>query len=194
MNSGMSREKQVSEAWDTRVKRIDNPKNYDLAVLTNINFNRPLLDYFKKHGVMVATDVHILSDVDDQYNEDFLASADILFLSNEGSLGHEKEFIQEIYNKYHNHIIVMGCGEEGAIAYVGKEDKFIEKDAVAPKGVVNTVGAGDALFSGFVHYYKKTLNIEKSLQFAVIFAGIKVSASGGANGFVDEETILEYLN
>ena len=170
-----------------------NPLDYDLAILTNINFSRPLLKVFKNNNVPIASDVHVLSNLDDEYNRDFLNNSSILFLSNEGCLGKEESFIKEIYNHFHNDIIVIGCGEKGAIAYVGKEDRYYHQKAVAPLGINNTVGAGDALFSSFIHYYLNTGNIEKSLQFATIFAGLKISSSGGGNGFYPEEEVNKYL-
>ena len=69
---------------------------------------------------------------------------------------------------------------------------FMEK-AVAPLGVVNTVGAGDALLSAFVHFWKNGYSDSQALKAAVTFAGLKISASGGSNGFVDEETLKKYL-
>ena len=168
------------------------PKEYDLAVLTNINFSRPLIKAFKDSGVPIATDVHVLRDINDGYNKDFMENADILFLSNEGCLGNEAEFIKSIQERYRNKLVVIGCGGEGALAYNGK-DYFYEK-AVAPLGVKNTVGAGDALFSSFIHYYLKSKNIQKSLKFAVTFAGLKISSSGGAKGFYEEDEVFKYIN
>ena len=49
----------------------------DLAVLCNINFSRPLLKLAKQAGKPVATDVHTISDLEDAYNSDFMAAADI---------------------------------------------------------------------------------------------------------------------
>ena len=169
-----------------------NPKEFELAVLTNINFSRPLIKLFKDSGVTTASDVHVLRNIDDEYNKEFLENSDILFLSNEGCLGNEAEFIKSIQQTYHNKIVVIGCGEEGALAFDGK-DYYYEK-AVAPLGVKNTVGAGDALFSSFVHYFLKTKDIQKSLKFAVTFAGIKISSSGGAEGFAKEDEVLKYIN
>lgn len=172
---------------------ISNPKIYDLAVITNINFNKSLLNFFKEHNVPVATDVHVLTNVYDDYNQKYMRSADILFLSNEGCKDREAEFLREIYNISHNKIIVIGCGHEGALAYQGEYDKFFYEPAVAPYGVKNTVGSGDALFTSFIHYYIKTKDIQKSLKFAVTFAGIKISASGGAKGFVSEKEVEENI-
>ena len=54
-----------------------------LAVLCNINYNRPLLARAREAGVPIATDVHTIGSIDDEYNTDFMAAAEILFLSDE---------------------------------------------------------------------------------------------------------------
>ena len=174
----------------------DNSINYDeysFAIITNINFNRSLLPIFKKHGVKIVVDVHVLSDIDDPYNLEFMKYADFLFLSNEGCKGREFGFIEDIHNKYRNELIIMGCGDKGAIGYYGEDSYVFMEDAVAPLGVVNTVGAGDALLSAFVHFWNKGYPNDKALKAAVTFAGLKISTSGGSNGFVDEETLKKYL-
>lgn len=170
-----------------------NLDEYSIVALTNINFNRRLLSIAKERNIPIATDVHVLSNIDDEYNQDFLNNANILFLSNEAIRNNEEEFVRELYNRYHNDIIIVGCGREGAILYEGKDDKFYHKNAVAPKGVVSTVGAGDALFSAFIYFYNKGENVEKCLQKAVLFAGLKISSSGGSNGFVNEEDLLTFV-
>ena len=114
-------------------------------------------------------------------------------MSNEAVKGREASFIKDIYDRYNNQIIVIGCGEEGALAYIGKEDKYYYQKAVAPKGVVNTVGAGDALLSSFIHHYLKHKDINEALRFAVTFAGIKISTSGGSNGFPAESEVNKYI-
>ena len=167
--------------------------DYSLAVLTNINFNRKLLKVFHDKGIIIATDVHVLSYIENEYNRDFMEYADILFFSNEGVMGHEEEFIKALYRRYHNKIIVCGCGEKGAMMYVGNNDELYYQKAVAPKGVKSTLGAGDALFSAFIYFYKKGEKLQKCLQNAVIFAGLKISESGGSNGFVSEEELSNYL-
>jgi len=55
----------------------------NLAILANINFSRPMLAVAQQAGVRVATDVHTISDLEDPYNRDFMAAADILFMSDE---------------------------------------------------------------------------------------------------------------
>ena len=80
-------------------------------------------------------------------------------------------------------------GAKGALMYIKEEDKFYELPAVSVGKVVNTVGAGDALFSGFLHYYVKGETPVEALQKAQIFASYKIGFDGGANGFADERMI-----
>ena len=170
-----------------------NYDEYSFAIITNINFNRALLPEFKKHGIKIVVDVHVLTDIDDPYNLEFMEYADFLFLPNEGYKGREYTFLQDIHDKYRNKLIIMGCGDQGAIGYYGEDRYSFYQKAVAPLGVSNTVGAGDALLSAFVHFWSKGYGDEASLKAAVTFAGLKISQSGGSNGFVDEETLKKYL-
>lgn len=169
-----------------------NIDNYSLAILTNINFNRELIKLANKKNIKVACDVHVLSSINDSYNDDFMKYSNILFLSNEAIIGREEEFIKEIYDKYHNEIIVCGCGDRGALMYIGKENRFVFESAKAPLGIKSTIGAGDALFSCFIHYYVKELPLEECLKKATLFAGIKISELGGSNGFVNEKELEKY--
>ena len=172
---------------------VINLEEYSLLALTNINFNRRLLKAAEEKGLAVASDVHVLSSLEDQYNNDFMKAANILFLSNEGILGREESFVKDLFDKYHNDIIVCGLGDQGALMYIGKEQKLYYEKAIAPKGVISTVGAGDALFSAFVHFLNKGEKPEVCLKKAVLFAGLKISSSGGSNGFVNEEELNKYL-
>jgi ribokinase len=47
-------------------------ENGDISILCNINFSRKFLKSEKDKGKLIATDVHVLSDINDSYNRDFL--------------------------------------------------------------------------------------------------------------------------
>lgn len=166
--------------------------NYDLIVACNINFNRKLLPLAKVAGKIIATDVHVLTNVYDEYNRDFMHYADILFLSDEGIGENYQGFLRELEYTYGTPIIVLGRGCKGAAMYLKEQDRIIELPAVSVGQVVNTVGAGDALFSAFVHYYAKGLPPTECLMRAQLFASAKIGVSGASKGFV-AETIIEEL-
>ncbi len=161
----------------------------DIVIACNTNFNRRLLSKAKEYGRIIATDVHVLGDINDEYNRDFMQNANILFLSDENIHGDCKEFLTSIEEAYHNDIIVLGMGSKGAMMYVREEKKFYELPAVKVGEVVNTVGAGDSLFSSFIHYYAKGLSPIDALMRAEIFASYKIGFDGAANGFADESLV-----
>ena len=166
----------------------------DIVAACNINFNRPLLKLAKEMGKTIATDVHVLRDIHDDYNRDFMEAADILFLSDEGAGEDHYGFIWALEEAYRTPIIVMGRGAKGALMYLREEARFVELPAAHVGEVVNTVGAGDALFSAFLHFYAKVLHPVECLHRAQVFAAAKIRVSGASRGFVTEAEVEEMLS
>lgn len=166
----------------------------DIVVACNTNFNRELLALAKAAGKIIATDVHVLSDVWDSYNRDFMEQADVLFLSDEAIGGDYRPFLLELERAYGTRIIVLGRGSKGAAMYLREEQRFVEMPAVRVGEVINTVGAGDALFSAFVHYYAKGLSPAEALSRAQVFASAKIGTSGASKGFITEEKVESLLS
>lgn len=167
-------------------------EGFDVVVACNTNFNRELLRQAKAAGKTIATDVHVLSNIWDDYNRDFMAYADILFLSDEGIGDDYRGFLMELARVYRPKIIVLGRGGKGAAMYLREQDHIHELPAVQVGPIVNTVGAGDALFSAFVHYYAKGMAPLEALTRAQLFASAKIGTSGASRGFVTEAEIERY--
>jgi sugar/nucleoside kinase (ribokinase family) len=55
--------------------------------------------------------------------------------------------------------------------------------------IVNIVGAGDALFSSFIYFYAKGMEVSECLKSAQIFASLKIAYNGASLGFASEEEI-----
>lgn len=155
-----------------------------LAVLCNINYNRPFLSLALNAGIPVATDVHTITSSEDTYNHDYMTAAHILFMSDELLPCAPEQFARRLQNRYGTAIIVIGLGNKGALLAV-KKDNFIERiEAVATRPIVNTIGAGDALFSSFVHIYQQTGDPYQAVRKAVVFASYKIGEAGAAEGFL----------
>lgn len=161
----------------------------DLVIACNINFNRNLLREARKLGKTIATDVHVLQDINDGYNQEFMEYADILFLSDEQLPSPPKEFIRELAARYGSKIIVLGQGSRGALLYVKQENKIYDLEAAHSCKVLNTVGAGDALFSAFLHFLTKGSSPLESLLYAELFASYKIGFNGASNGFLTEQEL-----
>lgn len=160
----------------------------DLLVLCNINFSRPFLEQARKSGRRAASDVHAISELNDPYNADFMRTAQILFMSHEWLPVRPEEWARKIWDRYGPEVLVISMGAEGALLAVRK-DNFIERiPAVRTRPPVNTIGAGDALFSAFLHGYCQTEDPYLSLQKAMVFASYKIGATSASDGFLDEPT------
>ncbi|WP_294430649.1 carbohydrate kinase family protein [uncultured Treponema sp.] len=176
-------------------ERLKNEINTaDAVVCCNINFNRTLLHEAKKAGKLIATDVHVLSNINDEYNREFLENADIVFLSDESLPCEPNEFLSSLKARYNMKIIVLGQGSKGATLYERQTDKIAHFECVPCKNVVNTVGAGDALFSSFVHFYVKGFSAEKALRYAQTFASCKIEHNGASVGFLSEEELKKQIS
>ena len=163
----------------------------NLAVLCNVGFARNLLPAARDTHVPVATDVHALSDPDDDYNRDFMAAARILFLSNERFQGREREMLDALLDRYPPEIAVCGMGRHGALLVRrdGERRQWHHQPALSTRPVVNTIGAGDALFSAFNHFLAQGRPPEESLRLAAAFASWKIGETGAAEGFLAEPDV-----
>ena len=165
----------------------------DLSAICNVNFSRPLLEVAKRTGKWIATDVHALSNLDDDYNRDFMDAAQILFLSDE-SLPAEPEVIaRQLMCKFGNEIIVIGLGAKGALLAVRKDDVVEQVPAVTTRKVVNTIGAGDALFTAFLHSYLRTKDPYSAIRTACVFASYKIGTKGAADGFLNRKELDDWV-
>ncbi len=163
----------------------------DLAVLCNINFARPFLATARRLGVPIATDVHTIASLDDDYNRDFMTAAEILFMSDESLPCSPEEWAWRVQARYGPKILVIGLGASGALLALKDSSRLEYFPAVGTRPVVNTIGAGDALFSAFVHFYACENDPRAALQKAIVFASYKIGEKGAAEGFLTEGGLAE---
>ena len=180
----------LKDCQEKALSKIEEEK-FDLACLTNINFSRPYLKKYKNQGVKIACDCHVLTDIYDEFNRDFLEYSDILFISDEGIRDRYYSFMQDLIKEYDKDIIVISRGAQGTLMYVKKDGTITFHEAYPCQKIVNTCGAGDCLFSAFNHYYLKTSDPYYSINMAMKYASKKIEYSGGALGFMKEKEFEE---
>jgi len=160
-----------------------------LAVLCNINYSRPFLLPARQAGKLVATDVHALAELDDFYNRDFMADTNILFMSDERLPCPPEDWVLKVWDRYPAEIVVVGMGAQGALIGVRKDRALERMPAIYTRPIINTIGAGDALFSAFIHFYCQTWEPFEALRKASVFASYKIGEPGAADGFLDEASL-----
>jgi ribokinase len=162
----------------------------ELAVLCNINFSRPFLARAQALGIPIATDVHTIADLDDPYNRDFMATASVLFMSDERLPCAPEAWVRRIWDRYGANVLVVGLGAHGALLGLRRDHSLERLPAVRTRPVVSTIGAGDALFSAFVHGYVATGDPYAALQRAIVFASYKIGETSASQGFLDEAALV----
>ncbi len=168
----------------------------DLAVLTNAKFVRPLIQHAGQLGVPVAVDAHLISDIDDEYNRPWLEVADVVFSSHERLSCAPADWVAHVFARYPGCLIAgVGRGPDGCLLGL-RDGTLVQAAAIAPRGVVSTAGAGDALFASFLHGWIATGNPVRALEGAVLHAGWKVGDTfpGAASLTEAELTALQELH
>ena len=164
----------------------------DMVLISNCNFCRPVLALAKKYNKPIALNVSSMRAEKIANKEDFLAAANIVYISDDDLEGDPYDCIDECKRKYNPEIVIMGLGSKGVILYIREDNSVIEYKPVKTYDVVNTVGAGNAMFSSFLHYYVKTKDARDAIKNALLFVSYKISFVGTSNGFMTEEQIEQW--
>jgi sugar/nucleoside kinase (ribokinase family) len=160
----------------------------ELAVMTNARFVRPLISHAERLGLPIAVDTHLISNVEDEYNRPWLEVADIVFSSHERLPCAPEQWMGQVFARYPGcEIVGVGAGPEGCSLGL-RDGTLIRAAAIAPRGVVSTAGAGDALFASFLHGWLATGNAARALEAAVLHVGWKIGDSfPGASSLTQTE-------
>lgn len=148
-----------------------------LAVISTIGFARGLLPVAEAAGVPIAVDLQTTSGLDDAYAQDWLDAASVVFCSAENLSVEPAVFAREVLTRGPAQVVVVGMGEQGCLLVAdGRAPRVVR--AVAPYGVADTTGSGDALFAGFLHYWLATGDADRAADHAVLVAGWTVGFPG----------------
>ena len=163
----------------------------ELAILCNINYSRPLLSVAKENHIPIAVDCHTISSLEDEFNLDYMQAADILFMSDERIPMSRKDWMYAVMQRFNPQVFVLGCGKEGSLMILNGDSTIYHTKAVATRPIINTIGAGDALFSSFNHFYVQLKDPIQAIQRASIYAGYKIGEKSASQGLLSADAFEE---
>jgi ribokinase len=94
---------------------------------------------------------------------------------------------------YGTAVLVIGLGGEGALLAVREKGTVERFPAVHTRSVVSTIGAGDALFAGFLSHYLHNPDPVQALRAAQVFASYKIGEKGAATGFLTQKALEKWI-
>ena len=164
-------------------------KDADAVVLANANFCRPLAAVAKEAGKLLAVNFRGFTEEKMQYNEDFFELADIIYVSDDNIVGSADEFVRKLADNYSAKIIILGQGAAGLTIFSREDELLAHYKPVKTNEIVNTSGAGNSLFSCFLHCYVSTGDAVHAVKKALLFASYKIGFMGTSVGFLKEEEL-----
>ena len=186
--------KDLGEAVYDEALFREQAKRAEMLVVSDADFCRPLVRIGKELRKPVAVNIREYRRDKEAYDEDFLKAADILYVSDDYLIGEPFETVKELAAKYRPKIILLGQGAAGVILYDKEKNIIAHYDTVKTNEIVNTVGAGNALLSCFLHFYNKTHDSVFAVKNALLFASYKIGFMGTSNGFMSESQISQWRN
>ena len=130
---------------------------------------RQLLPVARDEGLPISCDLQDAIDADDAYRADFVAAADVLFIS-AANLSDPARVAQDLAARRPGRVVVVGAGDKGClVALEGHVETFPAIDL--PRPVVDTNGAGDTLAATFLaSYLVDELGLARSVRRAQLAA------------------------
>lgn len=142
----------------------------DLIVLNISFFCKQYIPLIKESNAEVWTDIHDW-DGEEEYHKDFIDVSDVVFMSSDKS----KEYYADIVNMLleDKKFVVVTHGKEGS-EYFSKNIVF--KRGIIPVKMIDSNGAGDAFFSGFLYGYSLGESAESCMKYGMIVSGLSVTS------------------
>ena len=166
----------------------------DMMVLANANFCRPFAKAAAEHNKPIAVNIRSYNPEKEKYNTDFLEPAKILYFSDDTLTEDPYDFIDRISGTYGTEIIILGQGSEGLILFDKSQNLRVHYKTVKTNEVVNTIGAGNALFACFLHYYVENGDSVNAIKNTLLFASYKIGYMGTSNGFMTTTQLEQWRN
>lgn len=154
----------------------------------------------KKNNLTISFDPNIrlkmwTKDEAKAYIEKILPNVDILLIGDEEIeilLG--KTSIEDAIKMFHNYGIEKVIVKKGAKGAVGSDGKNVyEVDAIKPKALVDTVGAGDGFAAGFLTALCKGETLKDCVEFGNAVGSLVVGVEGDNEGLPYYDDVLVHL-
>jgi 2-dehydro-3-deoxygluconokinase len=154
----------------------------------------------KKYNLIVSFDPNIrlkmwTKEEAKAYIEKILPYVDIILIGDEEiEILLEDSDIQKAIKTFHDYGIEKVIVKKGAKGAIGSDGKNVyDVEAIKPKALVDTVGAGDGFAAGFLTSLLKGETLENCIKFANAVGSLVVGVEGDNEGLPYYDDVLVHL-
>lgn len=146
----------------------------DIVVLNIIGYCRNLIPLIQQYNKPIWTDLH---DYDgcNTYHQDFINASEYIHLSSD-NLPNYKQTMQQLILAGKK-LVICTHGKNGA-TLLTQDGVWYEQAALQNMPIVDTNGAGDSFFAGFLYGFINNLPLITCLQYGAIAGGYCVTNKG----------------
>lgn len=141
-------------------------RSADILIPSILPYVKRALPLLKAASTPIWVDLHD-HDGRESYHEEFIDCADVLFFSGE-RMPDIHQFMRSMIHKG-KHLVVCTLGGEGSLA-LDSRGEWHSCGICADIPVVDTNGAGDAYFSGFLFGYVRELSVKDCMRYGTVAA------------------------
>jgi acarbose 7IV-phosphotransferase len=175
---------QSSEILDKNILKIINSIKWaDIIVLNIINYCRSIIPIIVKYKKPVWTDLHDYDGVN-SYHNDFIDGSQYIHFSSDNLPNYFE--VMERFIADGKELVICTHGKEGS-TLLTKEGKRIDQNAILSYPMVDSNGAGDSFFSGFLYGWIREETLERCMQMGAICAGLCIGSSYLASEFLNSD-------
>ena len=150
----------------------------------------PLLEEAKKLKQKVWTDLHDVTEMNSYYDP-FIEACDYFFFSDE-NLKQPRRFMETLISKGKK-LVVCTKGKDGAMA-LDDSGQFVDVPIQSKYSYVNSNGAGDAFFSGFLRAFDEGLGLNECMELATHVAGLCITSENLYCSDMKWQSLICYRN
>lgn len=164
-----------------------------VIVLNIISYCRHLIPLVRAYNKPVWTDLHDY-DGNNLYHEDFINAANYIHLSSD-NLPNYKQTMEQMIQKG-KELVICTHGKQGA-SLLTKQGEWIEQPIIQDLTLVDSNGAGDSFFAGFLYAYLNNKPLKTCMQYGAVAGGLATMSPNlvfeGLTEDVIEQMIKDYF-
>jgi sugar/nucleoside kinase (ribokinase family) len=159
----------------------------DFVVVNLSDYTKKILPMVKDLGKPIWVDLH---DYDGQnpWHADYVKYADYVLLSSD-NMPDYKPFMKRMIDDG-KELVVVTHGKQGSTG-LDKNGQWFDIEINRGFELIDSNGAGDAYFSGFLYGFDKGDPIEKCMQYGTLVGGLCINSDKLYNSRLSEDLLTE---